>query len=94
MAAGKVEIGAFRAYPSKESGRRPAETGSKAKGTDLDQAIPLDKIEDFGVHANDYYQLSISYFKSSNDTKLLENMWDKYWANTLSSSTIVSVSQL
>lgn len=56
------------------------------------QSIPLDKIEDFGVHANAYYQLKVSVFKSSLDTKLLDLLWNKYWVNTLSQSQIVTVS--
>lgn len=31
------------------------------------QTIPLDKIEDFGVHAKSYYQLPITFFKSTTD---------------------------
>ncbi len=31
------------------------------------QTIPLDKIEDFGVHAKSYYQLDVTFFKSSTD---------------------------
>jgi hypothetical protein len=33
----------------------------------MGQTIPLDKIEDFGHHANQYYALEVSYFKSSLD---------------------------
>jgi hypothetical protein len=35
--------------------------------SDMGQTIPLDKIEDFGHHANQYYALEVSYFKSSLD---------------------------
>lgn len=55
------------------------------------QSIPLDKIEDFGVHAGSYYPLKVSVFKSSLDTKLLDLLWGKYWVNTLSQSQIVTV---
>lgn len=46
-AAGRVEIGAFRTFPEgyKPSGEEQSEY----------QTIPLNKIEDFGVHANQYY---------------------------------------
>lgn len=44
MAAGKVEIGAFRTYPANY--KPPDAVASEY------QSIPLDKIEDFGVHAN------------------------------------------
>ncbi|KAF7732853.1 COP9 signalosome complex subunit 5 [Apophysomyces ossiformis] len=43
MSAGKVEIGAFRTYP--EGYKAPDEGPSEY------QSIPLNKIEDFGVHA-------------------------------------------
>lgn len=56
------------------------------------QSIPLNKIEDFGVHANSYYPLEISHFKSTNDAKLLDLLWNKYWVTTLSQSPLVSVS--
>jgi COP9 signalosome complex subunit 5 len=36
------------------------------------------KIEDFGVHANAYYPLDVSYFKSSLDDSLLDLLWNKY----------------
>eukprot|EP00241_Pyramimonas_parkeae_P005163 CAMPEP_0114247656 /NCGR_PEP_ID=MMETSP0058-20121206/13141_1 /TAXON_ID=36894 /ORGANISM="Pyramimonas parkeae, CCMP726" /LENGTH=349 /DNA_ID=CAMNT_0001360981 /DNA_START=46 /DNA_END=1095 /DNA_ORIENTATION=- len=81
VAAGKVEIGAFRTYP--EGYKPPDEPASEY------QTIPLSKIEDFGVHAKQYYSLDISYFKSSLDTDLLSLLWNKYWVNTLSSSPLV-----
>lgn len=55
------------------------------------QSIPLSKIEDFGVHANAYYPLEISHFKSFQDAKLLDLLWNKYWVTTLSQSPLVSV---
>ncbi|KAJ3005652.1 proteasome regulatory particle subunit RPN11 [Thoreauomyces humboldtii] len=81
ISAGKVEIGAFRTYP--EGYKAPDEGPSEY------QTIPLNKIEDFGVHANQYYPLEVSYFKSSLDTKLLEMLWHKYWISTLASSPLL-----
>ena len=43
MASGKVETGAFRTYPE---GYKPPDEGPSEY-----QTIPLNKIEDFGVHA-------------------------------------------
>ncbi|KAL4242820.1 COP9 signalosome complex subunit 5 [Abortiporus biennis] len=54
------------------------------------QSIPLSKIEDFGVHANQYYQLEVQIFKSSLDDELLGLLWNKYWVNTLSQSPLIS----
>mmetsp|Transcript_38624 Transcript_38624/g.62270 ORF Transcript_38624/g.62270 Transcript_38624/m.62270 type:complete len:349 (+) Transcript_38624:84-1130(+) len=82
MAAGKVEIGAFRTYPL---GYKPPDAAASEY-----QSIPLDKIEDFGVHANQYYPLDISFFKSSLDSHLLALLWNKYWISTLSSSPLIA----
>lgn len=80
--SGKVEIGAFRTYPK---GYKPPDEAASEY-----QTIPLEKIEDFGVHANQYYQLEVSVFKSSLDSKLLDLLWNKYWINTLSSSPMLA----
>ena len=56
-ATGKVDIGAFRTYPQ---GYKPPE----GEGSEF-ESVPLNKIEDFGAHQNQYYQLEISYFKAS-----------------------------
>ncbi|KAK3581841.1 hypothetical protein CHS0354_025295 [Potamilus streckersoni] len=82
ISAGKVNIGAFRTYPK---GYKPPDEGPSEY-----QSIPLNKIEDFGVHCKHYYTLDISYFKSSMDRKLLESLWNKYWVNTLSSSSLLT----
>eukprot|EP01024_Parvocaulis_polyphysoides_P022602 TRINITY_DN20952_c0_g1_i1.p2 TRINITY_DN20952_c0_g1~~TRINITY_DN20952_c0_g1_i1.p2 ORF type:complete len:392 (+),score=53.72 TRINITY_DN20952_c0_g1_i1:73-1248(+) len=81
MAAGKVEIGAFRTYPRDH---KPADQGLEY------QTIPMEKIEDFGVHANQYYQLEISYFKSTLDNKLLDLLWNKYWVNVLAANPLIA----
>ncbi|KAI0674487.1 Mov34-domain-containing protein [Trametes maxima] len=82
ISAGKVDIGAFRTYPE---GYTPADAGSSEY-----QSIPLSKIEDFGVHANQYYPLEVQIFKSSLDAELLGLLWNKYWVNTLSQSALIS----
>jgi len=84
ISAGKVDIGAFRTYP--ENYTPPNVSASEY------QSIPLSKIEDFGVHANQYYQLEVEVFKSTLDNDLLAMLWNKYWVNTLSQSPLVSVS--
>ena len=58
------------------------------------QTIPLNKIEDFGVHSDRYYPLDISYFKSSLDSYMLDLLWNKYWVNTLSSSPLLGTKDL
>eukprot|EP01025_Chloroclados_australasicus_P030963 TRINITY_DN3118_c0_g1_i17.p1 TRINITY_DN3118_c0_g1~~TRINITY_DN3118_c0_g1_i17.p1 ORF type:complete len:366 (-),score=45.95 TRINITY_DN3118_c0_g1_i17:1810-2850(-) len=81
MAAGKVEIGAFRTYPKDY---KPPDAGLEY------QTIPMEKIEDFGVHANQYYPLDISYFKSSLDNRLLDLLWNKYWVNVLAANPLTA----
>ncbi|KAG5636909.1 hypothetical protein H0H81_006444 [Sphagnurus paluster] len=82
ISAGKVDIGAFRTYP--ENYTPPNVSASEY------QSIPLSKIEDFGVHANQYYQVDVEIFKSSLDNDLLAMLWNKYWVNTLSQSPLIS----
>ena len=83
ISAGRVDIGAFRTYPA---GYSPPNASTSEY-----QSIPLNKIEDFGVHANQYYSLEVQIFKSSLDTELLSMLWNKYWVNTLSQSPLISV---
>jgi COP9 signalosome complex subunit 5 len=81
ISAGKVEIGAFRTYPENY---KPSETHVD----DEYQTIPTDKTEDFGAHADRYYSLEISHYKSTLDTQILEQLWNKYWVSTLSQSPL------
>ncbi|KAL6711443.1 COP9 signalosome catalytic subunit rri1 [Coniothyrium glycines] len=97
VSAGKVEIGAFRTYSTEYVESRDKAGGSSKPsngggGVDSDgfQTIPLGKIEDFGAHANHYYSLEVSHYKSTLDSKLLEALWNKYWVQTLSSSPLIS----
>ncbi|CAI6352510.1 unnamed protein product [Macrosiphum euphorbiae] len=82
ISAGKVCLGAFRTYPK---GYQPANEEQSEY-----QTIPLNKIEDFGVHCKQYYSLEVNYFKSSLDRRLLDSLWNKYWVNTLSSSSLIT----
>ncbi|KAF2475076.1 Mov34-domain-containing protein [Lindgomyces ingoldianus] len=94
VSAGKVEIGAFRTFPEEYVKDKEKAASSKAGGggvgEDGFQTIPLGKIEDFGAHANHYYALEVSHYKSSLDTKILEALWNKYWVGTLSASPLFS----
>ncbi|EJD05421.1 Mov34-domain-containing protein [Fomitiporia mediterranea MF3/22] len=85
ISAGKVDIGAFRTYPE---GYTPP--GARSGGGSQYQSIPLEKIEDFGVHAEQYYSLNVEVFISSRDSDLLGALWNKYWVNTLSTSPLIS----
>lgn len=78
-ATGKVEIGAFRTYPEGYTPPNEAATSSK-------QGVPSNKMEDFGAHANQYYSLEVSFFKSSLDARTLDDVSARYWVNMLDSS--------
>lgn len=84
VSAGKVDLGAFRTYPSQYKVHDGEEEGPSEY-----QTIPLNKIEDFGVHCKSYYQLEVSYFKNFLDNDLLDLLWNKYWARALSTSALI-----
>jgi len=81
ISSGKVQLGAFRCWPP----------GYKTPETSNDYiTIPKEKIEDYGLHYNLYYELEVEYFKSSYDSYLLNLLWKKYWMNTLTSSPLLT----
>lgn len=82
ISAGRVEIGAFRTFPTDYVAEK------EAREEDEHQTIPLGKVEDFGAHANQYYSLDVSHFKSTLDTEILSLLWNKYWVATLSQSPL------
>ncbi|KAF2221620.1 COP9 signalosome complex subunit CsnE [Elsinoe ampelina] len=89
ISAGKVEIGAFRCFPE---GYVPGDAGAGASGEAAvgNAAVPMAKAADFGAHANKYYPLEVSHYKSGLDNTMLESLWNKYWVQTLSASPLVS----
>lgn len=102
---GKVEIGAFRTYPAgyKPPEDGPSEYQSiplsKIEDFGVHQnqcgatlpALPGRGRRSQAVATRGrYYQLDISFFKSSTDASLLALLWNKYWINTLSSSALVT----
>lgn len=82
ISAGRVEIGAFRTFPSDYTPPK------EAHEDDEYQTIPLGKAEDFGAHANQYYALETTHFKSTLDSDILSLLWNKYWVATLSQSPL------
>lgn len=82
ISAGKVDIGAFRTFPKDYT---PARQGHEDEEY---QTIPLNKAEDFGAYASQYYSLEVSSFKSTLDAELLSLLWNKYWVATLSQSPL------
>lgn len=80
IATEKVSIGGFRTYPEGTwaggVGRRAKEAGN----------IPLEKVEDYGVHADRYYEVKSSFFKTEADEFALEVIRADRWADILSQS--------
>lgn len=85
MSAGKVEIGCFRVFPDNYVEKKKQSEGGGSGGH-----IPQDKLKDFGQHADRYYQLEHSFFKSKFDSHILEILWNEYWIQTLSSSPLLN----
>jgi COP9 signalosome complex subunit 5 len=83
LSSGKVDIGAFRTYPD---GFVPSSSSVSGK------FIPMHKADDFGHHCNRYYQLDVSYYMSTMDTKLLKYFWNSYWVQTLSGNKLSGTS--
>lgn len=83
MAAGKVEIGAFRCFSDKEAAKRVNKIGGTA-------AIPGEKVADYGLHAHKYYPLPHSYFKNNMDMEVLDRLWNEYWMHTLATSPLLT----
>ena len=50
-------------------------------------------MKDFGVHCKKYYPLKVEYFKSAKDEEILQELWSKYWVQTLSASPLVSAKE-
>ena len=82
VAAGKVEIGAFRTFP-KDCKNPEGRSGPQ------NQSIPLGKVEDFGAHSSQYYPLDVSFFKSSMDSHLFDLLWNRYWMDNLAASKLL-----
>lgn len=83
ISGGKVDIGAFRTYPHTY----------KPEGTvtsDGFQAVPMAKAAEFGAHASRYYSLDVAHFKSTLDSHLLDQLWHKYWVQTLSQNPLLT----
>jgi len=80
MAQGKMEIRAYRTYP---------EGYTEDFGGDM-EGVPLSKIEEYGAHANKYYEVPISFFRSNADKDALDLLWNRYWMQTLSVSPLVA----
>lgn len=69
-----VAIGGFRTFPEDHTGNARSQS---------QQSIPLEKVEEYGVHAHEYYEIGSSFFKSSGDEFVLQVIKRNHWADCL-----------
>lgn len=86
ISVGKVEIGAFRTYPE---GHKSSVKASTEDTSNEFKTVPLNKIEDFGAHSDRYYSLDVLIYRSTLDNEILEQLWQKYWVQTLSQNLLL-----
>lgn len=78
VTSNSVAVGAFRTLP---------EGHTSSEEYEAFQNIPLEKIEDFGVHAKQYYDLRVGYLKNEFDHNILGLVQGEYWASALDSKS-------
>jgi len=55
----------------------------------LGDAIPEDKIKDFGIHYKSYYKLETEFFLSKTDLQIIEYSWSRLWKTVLSNNKLI-----
>lgn len=90
LALGKVELKAFMTYP--EGFTLPASEGASDAAVlpTSSVALPSSRTAEFGAHAHRYYELPITIFRSEADQAQLDQLWNKYWMKTLSTSPLIA----
>jgi COP9 signalosome complex subunit 5 len=81
QATGKVEIGAFRTFPSgqlREDNKRYL-----LNTTALTTQLTEGKLKDFGAHHEQYYSLEVSYFTSTLDETLVKDLLTDRWTDVM-----------
>jgi COP9 signalosome complex subunit 5 len=76
----KIDIGAFRACP----------TRSDEQIQESEMSVPKNKAVDFGKHFREYYELPMNYFMNKSDKTIIDQCWKKYWINKISRDTLSS----
>jgi COP9 signalosome complex subunit 5 len=88
MSAGKVEIGCFRTYSEAYIKKIENERGVGNVGNNMN--VRNDKVEELGMHYHKYFSLETSFYKTSLDNQLLDQLWNQYWHSTLASSPLLN----
>lgn len=73
-----IELGCFMTYFQDSSSNR----------SNFLENIPLNKSQEFGVHANKYYKLEHQFFESKFESEILKLLYKNYWTDTLSTNMI------
>lgn len=55
----------------------------------MGEAIPEDKIKDFGIHYKSYYKLETEFFLSSSDLQIIEYTWSRLWKAVLANNKLI-----
>lgn len=77
LSNGRIELGAFRTFLPGE------ENSGEGEGDAASQLLPAEKVHDFGVHWQQYYQLRTHFCSNSITTHLLEEMGSASWPDVL-----------
>jgi COP9 signalosome complex subunit 5 len=91
QATGKVEIGAFRTFPSgqlREDNKRYL-----LNTTALTTQLTEGKLKDFGAHHEQYYSLEVSYFTSTLDETLVKDLLTDRWTDVMVSNSLIANSE-
>lgn len=48
-----------------------------------------EKLAEFGVHCDQYYQLPIQVIKTQTDEVVLDRLWNEYWVQSLATSPLL-----
>lgn len=71
VSQGKVEIGCFRAYYKDQKPETNTDT------------TKVDKLKNYGSHADDYYSLDIDIFKNEDNSQIVNSLKANYWFSSL-----------
>lgn len=85
-AVGRIQLGAYRTWPANYVPTAEDKKYMKKGNT----GIPQDAVAKYGNSVDKYYELEVMYFTSRLDQQTLPRLWNKYWVNTLSSSTLLA----
>ncbi|EEB05695.2 COP9/signalosome complex subunit Csn5 [Schizosaccharomyces japonicus yFS275] len=86
-----VDIAAFRTFPVEYVRKIPSHVSHMKSfpSATPQPSMPASKVEDYGVHANDYYELPIQIVQSSAEKRVTEYLASCNWAYGFSQPTLL-----